>query len=606
MSLLTNDNIDDKKEFTRRAFIIGAAQGGLLAVLGGRLGWLQLAQGQRYKMLSDKNRIDVKIIAPLRGEILDRHGKSLAINDQNFRVLITPEQAPSPADALQHLKPILNLTDDAIQKALKNIKRVAKFTSVEIKDQLSWEDISKIEVNINELPGISTDIGNIRTYPLKEATAHLVGYVGAPTQDDLNSDRLFSMPGFKIGKTGLERELENELRGKAGLSQVEVNVAGREVHELDRNKAKRGKTQQLTIDLKLQEYVQNRLREHVSGSVVVMNAHSGEIYAMASHPSFDPNLFVRGMPSKTWKELLENPGHPLTNKTIAGQYPPGSTFKMVTALAALKQGVINERTSFNCPGHYDLNEQRFHCWKHSGHGRVNVKDALTQSCDVFFYKIAAEVGIENIAEMARQLGLGQLYENILPQMRSGLVPDKQWKMGMGQVWHPGDSILTSIGQGSLLATPLQLAVMTARLINGQNKIVPSLLIDKIPAMNEQLNIPNKHLEIIKHGMDMVINDKKGTAYGSRILDPNQAFGGKTGTAQVKRITLAQRRAGIKNEELPWRQRHHALFVGYAPLDKPDYVCSVVIEHGGGGSAVAAPIAKDILQITQDQKLVEKS
>lgn len=599
--LLSNDNIDDREEFTRRALIVGMAQGGFLALLGTRLGWLQLAEGQHYTMLSDKNRIDLKMIAPLRGDILDRAGNPLAINQQNFRVLITPEQAPSPEAALRQLQDMIDISEDDIEKALDNIQRVAKFTSVEVADQLTWEDLAKIEVHINDLPGISTDVGTIREYPLHEATAHLIGYVGAPTQDDLQKDRLFTLPGFKVGKTGLEKKYDEPLRGKAGLMQVEVNVTGREVHELKRQDDTPGAPLRLSIDSALQAYLQERLSQQTSASAVVMDAHNGALYAMASHPSFDPNLFVKGMSSQTWNNLLKTRGHPLTNKAIAGQYPPGSTFKMVTALAALKKGVINEDTQVYCPGHYDLGNQRFHCWKQAGHGYMNLEQALAQSCDTYFYEIANDVGIDAIAQVARELGLGYNFDDILPESRAGLVPDKNWKMGhTGQVWRPGDTIVSSIGQGSLLATPLQLAVMTARLVNGGKAVTPFLTQPDTPAKPAFAALPFKqsHLQLIRKGMESVVNHPKGTAYGSIIDDPAMAMGGKTGTSQVKRITMAQRAAGIKNEDLPWEQRHHALFVGYAPLTKPRYVCAVVVEHGVGGSSTAAPIAHDILLTTQ--------
>lgn len=601
-SLLTNDNVDDREDFTRRALIVGIAQGGLLAVLGTRLGWLQLAEGQHYQMLSDKNRIDLKMIAPKRGEIYDRNGTILAMNEQNFRALITPEQAASPEIALKKLGEVITLSERDIETALNNIKRVAKFTSVEVKDQLSWEDLAKIEVRINDLPGISTDTGLIREYPLDKATAHIIGYVGAPTQDDLRKDRLFTLPGFKVGKTALERHFDKKLRGEAGLMQVEVNVTGREVHELKRQNDTPGDTLHLTIDAPLQSFLQERLSQETSCSATIMDAHSGAIYAMASHPSFDPNLFVKGMPTKTWDNLLKMRGNPLTNKAVAGQYPPGSTFKMITALAALKHGVTTQNKTVYCPGHYDLGQQRFHCWKHAGHGHVNLEQALAQSCDTYFYELANEIGIDKIAAMARLFGLGQSFDHILPEARAGIVPDKNWKMGhMGQTWRPGDTIVSSIGQGSLLSTPLQLAVMTARMVNGGKAVEPYLVeppADTPAPKWDTLPIKAEHLALVQKGMNSTVNHDDGTAYASRIENPDMAMAGKTGTSQVKRITMAQRAAGVKNEDLPWEQRHHALFVGYAPVHSPRYVCSVVVEHGVGGSRTAAPIARDILEKAQ--------
>lgn len=600
-SLLSGNSHKDNQHFSRRAFVVGAAQGGILALLGARLGWLQLAEGQHYTMLSDKNRIDMKILAPARGEILDRHGNPLAVNMQNFRVLLTPEQAPSPEAALNKLKDLITLEPTTITQTLNNIKRVAKFTSVEIRDQLTWDDLSKIEAHINDLPGISTDVGTLRTYPLNEASAHITGYVGAPTQDDLRKDRIYGLPGFKIGKTGIERHRNAALEGRSGLSHVEVNVTGREVYELARTPATTGRTLNLTLDKDLQLYVQQRLSKTVSGSATVMDCHTGAIYAMASHPAFDPNLFVQGMSERTWKTLLSTRGHPLTNKAVAGLYPPASTFKMVTALAALKARLISPETEIYCNGHYDYKGQRFHCWKQSGHKFVNLAEALSQSCDTFFYKIAAELGIDAISKTARTLGLGEDFSTILSESRSGLVPDKNWKMGhVGQPWKPGDTILSSIGQGALQATPLQLAVMTARLVNGGRAVEPSLLLNPNVQGKRWKKLPfkHRHLQDVKAGMRAAVNHKKGTAFNARIQEAAMAMGGKTGTAQVKRITASMRAAGIKNEDLPWKQRHHALFVGYAPLHNPRYVCSVVIEHGVSGSSSAAPIAKDILKQAQ--------
>ncbi len=592
---------DNQKEFTRRAFLIGAAQGLGLLMLGGRLGWLQIAEGQRYQMMSDKNRIDVKMMPPSRGLIFDRSGNKLAENHKNYRVLITPEQAADPQQALLMLQELVGLSEREIEKALELVRKLAKFSSVEIKDQLSWEDLAKIEVHLPDLPGISIDVGEIRYYPLKESGAHIVGYVGAPTQEDIESNNIYTLPGFKVGKTGIENSQNKSLVGKVGFSHYEVNVQGREIQEIEHQQPLKGESTYLTIDEPLQRFTQERLSSEQSASAVIMDAYSGEIYAMASHPSFDPNLFVRGMSAETWENLLEMRGHPLINKTIAGQYPPASTFKMITGLAALKAGIINAQTHVHCSGSYDYNRQRFHCWKNSGHGSLDLDQALAQSCDTFFYKIATEVGIDRISQTARDFGLGEKFNFGLSGELSGLVPDKNWKMGhFGQSWRPGDTIVSSIGQGSFLATPLQLAVMTARMINGGMAVIPSIL-RASSAQSPQwqpLEFSRQHLALIKQGMDHVITHPKGTANKSAIPENRYQMGGKTGTAQVRRITASQRAQGVLNQNLPWEDRHHALFVGYAPLRKPRYVCSVVVEHGVGGSAAAAPIARDLMYKTQ--------
>ena len=593
-------NSDTVKVFSRRAFVIGGLQASILAVLGGRLAYLQVSQGQRYKMMADKNRISIKMLAPSRGEIVDRFGVPLAVNNQNFRALIIPEQAKDVEKSLRELQGIIDLSDKQIEKTVKESKKRPKFAAIEIKDDLSWEDVARIEVNLPDLPGISTDVGERRTYPFGTATAHIVGYVGAVNDKEIDSDPVLSLPGFKIGKTGIEKSFDKELRGTAGASEAEVNVIGREVRELKRKESGQGKRVTLTIDGELQRYAQDRLSEQRSASAVVMDAHSGAVYALASYPAFNPNEFSSGLSVETWEELLADAAHPLTNKAIAGQYPPASTFKMITLMAGLKSGHINPKTSVYCPGHYTFGNNKFHCWKKSGHGWVNGITALAYSCDTYFYKLSTEIGIDNIAAMAREFGLGDRLGFELPQESAGLVADKAWKIAnRGQKWQLGETIISSIGQGSMQATPLQLAVMTARMVNGGYAVKPwvsgyvgdeALRKESWPKME----ISEEHLKLVKVGMDTVVNSKKGTAYGSRIEEPEMAMGGKTGTAQVKRITQGERTAGIKNEDLIWRHRHHALFVGYAPIDNPRYVASVVVEHGIGGSRTAAPIARDLL------------
>ncbi|NCT40921.1 MAG: penicillin-binding protein 2 [Alphaproteobacteria bacterium] len=593
-------NADTVKVFSRRAFVIGGLQASLLAVLGGRLAYLQVSQGQRYKMMADKNRISIKMIAPSRGEIVDRFGVPLAVNNQNFRALIVTEQAKDVEKSLRELQKIIDLSDKQIEKTIKESKKRPKFTPIEVKDDLSWEDVARIEVNLPDLPGISTDVGERRTYPFGESTAHIVGYVGAVNEKEIDKDPVLSLPGFKIGKTGIEKSFDKELRGTAGASEAEVNVIGREVRELNRIESGQGKRITLTIDGELQRFAQDRLAEQRSVSAVVMDAHTGAVYALASYPAFNPNEFTSGLSVETWQELLADAAHPLTNKAISGQYPPASTFKMIVLMAGLKSGHINANTTVYCPGHYTFGTDRFHCWKKSGHGWVNYITALAYSCDTFFYELSTEIGIENIAAMAREMGLGERLGFDLPNESAGLVADPAWKFAnRGQKWQPGETIVSSIGQGSMQATPLQLAVMTARLVNGGYAVKPwvSGYVGDVPHQKEdwpKLDLNASHLAMVKKGMDTVVNSNKGTAYGSRIQEPGMEMGGKTGTAQVKRITKADRVAGIKNEDLVWQHRHHALFVGYAPVDNPRYVVSVVVEHGGGGSAAAAPIARDLM------------
>lgn len=601
------DRENDRAEtFTRRAFVIGAGQGLILAVLGGRLAYLQIAQGAQYKTMAENNRINVKLLAPSRGQIVDRFGVPLALNNQDFRVVLIPEQTDDMKKALEKLSTMIHLDERQIQKALNLAKKSTKFTPIEVRDNLTWDEVATIEVNLTDLPGISTEVGEIRTYPFGDATAHMIGYVGSVAKGEVTEDPLLKLPGFRIGKTGIEKSLDNELRGSAGTAEMEVNVLGREVRQLKNNPPVPGKRITLTIDADLQFNMQERLVETKSASAVVMDVNNGAVYALCSFPSFDPNHFTRGISAERWEELLADPAYPLTNKAIAGQYPPGSTFKMVTALAALEAGVISEHTTTFCPGHYDLGRDKFHCWKQGGHGTLNLVQALAQSCDTYFYKLAVDLGIDRIAAMARKLGMGDKLGFELSEERPGLMPDKNWKLGQyGESWQPGETIVASIGQGYILSTPLQLAVMTSRLVNGGYAVKPWIVGytgDKPGGQPQwpKIDINPKYLALVREGMAAVVNHERGTAHGSRLKAPDIAelkMGGKTGTAQVKRITKQERALGIKNETLPWRYRHHALFVGYAPLDNPRYACAVVIEHGGGGSAAAAPVARDLLTLT---------
>ncbi len=602
------DDLSDKI-FSRRAFIIGGLQVLGLGVLGARLAWLQVSQGARYKTLSDQNRINLKMLPPRRGHIVDRFGVPLAINTQNYRVLIIPEQVKDLEKALRALQGVITVDEKDIKRVMKEASKAAKFIPLRVKEDLTWQEVARIEVNLPDLPGLSIDRGEVRSYPFQDATAHIVGYVRSVSQKDLENDKdqALRLPGFKIGKSGIERVHEPVLRGKVGAAEVEVNVVGREVRELKRQNSNAGERITLTIDGELQRLTQEVLAQHKSASAVIMDAHTGAVYASASHPSFDPDLFVRGLSQEQWQIIQDDPGRPQSNKVIEGQYPPGSTFKMITLLAALEAGVINESTSVFCPGHYELGRDKFHCWKKSGHGRVNIYSALAESCDVYFYKIATEVGIDRIAAMARRFGLGEKLGFEIVGEKSGLIPDKAWKRARfkkrwQQKWQKGETVVASIGQGYILTTPLQLAVMTARLVNGGHAVEPWVTgyVGNEFLGNDtwdKMDVSKKHLKMVRKGMEMVMHGERGTARKHKLEGVDAQMGGKTGTAQVRRITKEQRRLKIKNEDLPWDQRHHALFVGYAPLDKPRYVCAVVVEHGVSGSGAAAPVAKAIMEHT---------
>lgn len=590
------------RDFSRRAFVIGGVQTVLFTVLAGRLAYLQVIEQEKFKTLSDKNRISMRLVPAGRGEIMDRFGVPLAINTQNFRAYIVAEQADDVEKTLDLLARLIPVTEDERAAVLVDITKHRAFTPVLVKENLTWEDMAKVETHLPDLPGVTMDEGEIRSYPLGEATAHIIGYVGRVSKAELTNDPVMNIPGFRIGKIGIEKRYDEALRGAAGKISAEVNVVGREIRELERLDPRKGQRLTLTLDADLQMQCQEILAREKSASAVVMDAHTGEVYALCSHPGYDPNLFSRGIPADVWEDLLNNETNPLTNKAVTGQYPPGSTFKMVTAMAALEEGINPAGTVF-CPGHYMLGKDKFHCWRAGGHGHVNMTGALEQSCDTYFYDVGKRIGVEKIAAMARRLGLGEKLGFDVPGEGSGLMPDKAWKMKRyKEVWHQGETLNIAIGQGQILTTPLQLAAMTARLVNGGLAVKPVIVRaiegkgNQIPKWDE-LGFNKNHLAVVKRGMDAVVYGNRGTAAGAKPHDP-YSMGGKTGTAQVRRITAAQRAAGIKNEDLPWKYRHHALFVGYGPVENPKYVCAVVVEHGVGGSKAAAPMARDLLSVTE--------
>lgn len=603
-----DDHSKRTRQFGRRAFVLGMMSTALYSGLVARLGWLQVVNGKQYTTLSDKNRIHVNLVTPVRGYILDRSGHMLAYNEQNFRVQIIPEQTNDIQASLDALSRIVDLSPGEKEDVIERSQKQARFIPITIMDNLKWEDVSAIEISLPDLPGISIDVGQKRLYPHGENFAHMVGYVGSVSEKEMTDDPVLRLPGFQIGKTGIEKQFERTLRGRAGTKSIEVNSSGRMVRELGEQKGLIGHSVSLTIDMALQDKVIEILSATKSASAVVMDVHTGAIYACANHPSFDPNLFATRLPSKIWNEWLNDPGKPLNNKAISGQYPPGSTFKMVTLLAAMEAGIVDRKTSFYCPGYFNVNKERFHCWKDGGHGWMNGYTALEESCDTYFYNVAQDLGIERIAAMAKRLGLGQTYNLAIPGEREGLVPDKDWKRGaFGTSWQLGETIVATIGQGYILTTPLQLAVMTSRLVNGGRAVEPWFVAHdgfyhsrKRQMQWRSMGINQAYLDTAVKGMELVMTGENGTARGAAIHTEGMEMGGKTGTAQVKRISMAERREGrLSQEDIIWKHRHHALFVGYAPLANPRYACSVVVEHGGSGSGAAAPLARDILIAAQE-------
>ncbi|MGF1640259.1 MAG: penicillin-binding protein 2, partial [Rhodospirillales bacterium] len=565
-----NRDTERQKLFTRRMAMLAGGKALLLSALVGRLYYLQVVESENYRTLAEENRINLRLLPPPRGRIVDRHGRPLAVNSQNYRVVVIAEQSKNVEATLDALGRIIDISDNDRRRVLREVGRKRKFVPVPVRGNLDWESVAQIEVNAPDLPGIAIDEGQSRFYPYGEDLAHVLGYVAPAAERELTGDPLLELPGFRIGKGGVERIYDLALRGTGGKSEVEVNAVGRVIRELSRNEGEPGADITLTIDLDLQRLATRRL-EGQSGAAVVLDVDTGDVLALVSTPGYDPNAFNRGLSSQEWHSLVSNPRAPLTNKAVAGQYAPGSTFKMVVALAALEKGAITPELTVNCWGRTRLGTADFHCWKRGGHGPVDLYDALTQSCDTYFYEVARRIGIDRIAAMAHRLGLGQVLGLDLPGERPGLLPNRDWKLAtVGVPWQMGETLIAGIGQGYVLSTPLQLAVMTARIANGGRGVVPRL-VRRSPSSSgggappaADLGIPQAHLRIIQEGMVGVVDDRRGTARGAAIKEPGFEMAGKTGTSQVRRISKAEREAGvIKNEDLPWERRDHALFVGYA-------------------------------------------
>ena len=594
---MNRDN-DKGKTLLQRLSVLTIGSIVLIFVLMGRLYFLQVIQAEKYKTMADENRIATRMLIPPRGIIYDRNGTVLATNEQNFQALIVAEQTINLDETLAQFKELMPLSAEEEEKIRKEIKTKQKFIPVKLKDNLSWEDVSALQLNAPYMPGIIIDEGLNRTYPLGEYTAHFLGYVGAVSEKDEKDDPLFMVPGFKIGKTGLEKVFDERLRGQGGNIKLEVNAMGRVMQEIERNRGLEGESFYLTIDSRLQKVAQDAFGKN-SGAAIVMDVHSGEILAFVSVPSFDPNLLTKGISQQEWNSLLNNERKPLSDKAVTGQYSPGSTFKIVVALAALENGVITPKSTYNCSGAMPLGNHIFHCWRHSGHGKQNVVEALKNSCDIFFYQAALELGIDKIADMAHRLGLGKKTGIALENEQSGLIPDEKWKMKrFGTKWQKGESVIAGIGQGYVLTTPIQLVTMMSRVVNGGYEVSPSFVKLNMAQKDKirKLPISKQNLEIVKEGLFEVVNAKNGTAAGVKFNINGAKMGGKTGTTQVRRISMEERRKGIiKDEDLPWHLRNHALFVGYAPHNQPRYAVAVIVEHGSSGSGAAAPIASKILQ-----------
>lgn len=571
--------------FSRRAMLLGGIQAGLGLVLAGRMTWLAVYENDKYKLLAESNRVNLTLTPPRRGWIVDRRGVPIANNRTDFRVDIIPDRLENKDRVLATLRDILALTPEDIAQIEDDLKGAAGFRPVQVAENLDYERYAAVNVRLPDLPGVAPARGFARNYPAGAAIGHLVGYVGTATAEQFKEtkDPLLLTPGFKIGKDGLEKVLEDRLRGTPGAKRSEVTARGKLVRELATRPDEPGRNVRLTIDAGLQEYTARRLGNE-SGSVTVIDVTNGDILAMVSMPSYDPNAFSDGISRTEWKMLSDDDHLPLMNKTLQGLYPPGSTFKPATALAILGAGVDPKRVVY-CNGGYQLGNRRFGCL--GRHGPMTMHTAIARSCNTYFYTIGREVGIDPIAAAARKLGFGAEFDLPLPSQRYGTVPDTAWKLRRyKQDWTQADTLNASIGQGYVLVSPFQLAVATARLASSR-ALLPSLIIDR-PRPPLRLDFPEEHLAIVRAGMDEVVNGA-GTAGASRLPLEGIRMGGKTGTAQVRRIMDRNRGQGGE-----WKYRDHGLFICFAPVDNPRYAASVVIEHGMGGSRAAAPVAKDVL------------
>ncbi|MFC7291846.1 penicillin-binding protein 2 [Hirschia litorea] len=616
-------------EFSRRSIVAGVAGAALWTGLSGRLVQLQLLKGEEYAELATENRIRLDPAPARRGVIYDRFGQRLASNKRNFYVLVVPEETSNLEETLRLLARYIPISNLKHRRILAQARQQAKFVPIPVADDLSWQDFSRINVHAPEFKGVYAEVGELRSYPMGTAFSHTIGYVARPNREELSGlieqeiarlqlgpddvagrrritsrmQRIYRHPDMRLGRQGIEQDSEIYLRGTPGFQRIAVNASGRIVDRLpsDDVAPKDGGDIVLSFDAEIQKYAISRFGEE-SGSAVVMDIESGELLAMVSTPAFNPNDFVSGISQAKYNDLLGNKKSPLYHKAYDGLYPPGSTFKMTVAAAALESKVATPRDTVTCRGKTRFGGRDFHCWKRGGHGTMNMKSAIQHSCDVYFYEIARRIGVQGIADMAHQMGLGTVYDLGMTGGSAGVVPDPAWKQkALREQWYEGETLNYGIGQGYLTTSPLQLAVMTARIARENAAPAPKVIIGgaTAPPSGAPPYVPlNQEIaEHLRAGMYAVTSEPGGTALRSGDVGNGQRLAGKTGTAQVRRISTAERATGvIKNDKLPWELRDHGLFVSYAPADNPKYVCVVVVDHGGGSSA-AYPIARDIMTET---------
>jgi penicillin-binding protein 2 len=575
-----------RNSFDRRSLVVGGVQGGIGILLASRLGYLAIAQNEKYNLESESNRVNLSLIPPRRGWILDRHGSPIASNRADFRVDVIPDRMTDEGQTIGELARLLQLDAVAVRDLRDKLEKSHGFAPVEVATGLDWDRFAAVSVRLPELPGVVTQRGFSRYYPTGPCVGHLVGYVGAASAEEYEEEKdpLLVTPGYKVGKDGLEKIFEKDLRGAPGARRVEVTAGGRVVRDLETREDVPGKPIKLTIDGPLQDYASRRIGLE-SGAVVVMDVESGDILAMASMPSYDPNSFSDGIGRIEWKMLSGDDHVPLRNKVLRGLYPPGSTVKPMVALSFLHAGLKPEETVF-CGGGLRVGNRVFHCWNRRGHGTVDMAKGIYQSCDVYFYHFAQRIGMDPIAAMARRLGLGQEFDLPVIGQSYGTVPDPAWKKRKyDKDWAVFDTVNATIGQGYFLVNPLQQAVMASRIGSGRI-IMPKLLHGPQAKPAPSLGISPEHLAYVHKAMSDVVNGP-GSAPRAKLPLETIKLAGKTGTAQVVGLHISSGKTG------PWKYRDHGHFICFAPADKPKYACAVVIEHGGGSGA-AYPIARDVM------------
>ena len=604
----SSENVTKLNSINRRMFITGSLKFFVMIGLVSRLFFLQVKENKKYLTLSDKNRIREWKLPPVRGEFHDYFGNVIAGNYEAYQLHVIPEEVEDFRYVAYRLKDLLNLSDKEFKKVLKKKNEIKPWETLIISDNLNWSNFSKINNHLYDLNGVKPVISISRNYPFKDNFTHVLGYVSQANESDIENTEIIKknfVPGLKVGKVGLEKSLEEKLIGSNDIERYEVNAYGRRISQLEFQKGEKGKTLRLTLDTEVQKLA-NELLKDKAGSICVMDIYTGSIIAMHSSPSFDPNLFVFGISQDDWQIIRNNPMKPLVNKTLQGNYSPGSTIKPIVALSALENGIIGTNFTVHCTGKTEMYGQTYHCWKKKGHGFVSLRNAMKQSCDTYFYEIARKLGVDKLSETAKKFGLGkEVFGDLFNIEKRGLVPNTQWKKNaLGKGWLLGETMITGIGQGYIQTTPIQLCLMTAQIANGGFKIYPHIIVDENKESPEdkytKLFKDAKNIRIVQDAMFGSTNEVMGTSYRSRINDPKYQFAGKTGTVQVKKITERDRELDLKTFEIPYEERDHALYVAFGPYKHPRYALSIIVEHGGNGSTTAAPMAKKLFKLIIDR------